>query len=176
MYLQTEAERAKAAKEAGFEEDDYSIGRLWHRQNEIDSTNMVFVAGILDSRGYPGKNMVGDANTAAWYVLQHNPDRIEKYLPMIKQAGEDGELPFRLVAMMEDRFLMGQGKMQLYGTQGMSYDDERGDVIWPIEDPENVNQRREEAGFESTIEEYARQLFGEDFEYKVLTLEDVKTE
>jgi uncharacterized membrane protein YphA (DoxX/SURF4 family) len=176
MYLETEEERAAAAEEAGFEEDDYSMGRLWYRQEKIDSTNMEFIANILDIKGYPGESMVGEANKTAWYVVQHNPDFIGEYLPMIKEAAKNGELPFRLVAMMEDRFLMGQGKMQIYGTQGMSYDDERGDVIWPIEDPENVNQRREEAGFNSTVEEYGKDLFGEDFEYRVLTLDDVKTE
>ncbi len=176
MYLETEAERAAAAADAGFSEADYSLGTLWSRQNQLDSTNMEFVARIFDSKGYPGKTMVGEANTAAWYVLQHNPDRIEKYLPMIREAGTKGELPFRLVAMMEDRYLMGQGKMQLYGTQGMSFDDERGNVIWPIEDAANVNQRRQEAGFETTVEEYGKDLFGDDFKYKVLSLDDVKTD
>jgi hypothetical protein len=174
MYLDTEAERAEAAKAAGFEEEDYTMGTLWARQSAIDSTNMEFVANIFDTRGYPGKSLVDDAGSAAWYVLQHNPDRIGTYLPMIKKAGEEGELPFRLVAMMEDRYLMGKGEPQVYGTQGMSYDDERGMFIWPIADPETVNNRRKEAGFDNTIEEYAKELFGEDFEYKVLTMDDVK--
>ncbi len=173
MYLETEEEREKAALEAGFEEADYSIGTLWAKQAVIDSLNMNYIAAIFDTRGYPGTSMVGDANTAAWYVLQHNPKHIEKYLPMIKEAGQKGEIPFRLVAMMEDRYLMGEGEPQIYGTQGMTYDDERGDLIWPIADPEGVNERRKEAGFETTIEAYAKNLFGEDFEYKVLTMEDV---
>lgn len=176
MYLDTEVERADAAKAAGFEEEDYTMGTLWARQSEIDSTNMLYIAKIFDTRGYPGKSMVDTANTAAWYVLQHNPDRIEEYLPMIKKAAEDEELPYRLVAMMEDRYLMGKGEPQVYGTQGMNYDDARGNLIWPILDPENVNERRKMVGFESTIEEYAKALFGEDFEYKVLTIDDVKEE
>ena len=51
-----------------------------------------------------------------------------------------------------------------------------GDFIWPIRDPETVNERRKAAGFTQTIEEYAADLFGEDFQYKVLTLEDVQQE
>ena len=73
--------------------------------------------------------------------------------------------------MMEDRYLMNEGKMQVYGTQGMSNDN--GSYIWPIENPETVNERRKEAGFTQTIEEYAKDLFGEDFEYRALTLDDV---
>ncbi|KAA3624936.1 MAG: DoxX family protein [Flavobacterium sp.] len=176
MYLETEEEREQAATEAGFKEADYTIGTLWAKQAVIDSLNMNYIAGIFDTRGYPGKSMVGDANTAAWYVLQHNPSHIEQYLPMIKEAGQEGEIPFRLVAMMEDRYLMGKGEPQIYGTQGMTYDDERGDLIWPIANPEGVNERRKEAGFDTTIEAYAKNLFGEDFEYKVLTMEDVNKE
>lgn len=163
------------AEAMGLKEEEYS-GDLWSRQSAIDQSNMEFVEKIFNTRGYPGTSMVGEsANTAAWYVLQHS-DKIEQYFPVIKKAGEDGELPYRLVAMMEDRLLMQQGKPQIYGTQGKSYDDERGSFIWPIENPESVNERRMEAGFSSTIEDYVKNLFGEDFEYKALSMEDVTLE
>lgn len=163
----------KAKAEAmGLEEDEYS-GDLWSRQSTIDNSNMAFVENIFNTKGYPGKSMVGEStNTAAWYVLQHS-EKIPQYFPLIKKAGEEDELPYRLVAMMEDRLLMQEGKPQIYGTQGKSYDDARGSFIWPIENPESVNELRMEAGFSSTIEEYAKNLFGEDFEYKALTIEDV---
>ncbi|GER59640.1 hypothetical protein ULMA_17480 [Patiriisocius marinus] len=150
-----------------------NIDSLWRMQEVIDATNLKFVADYFDAKGYPGKSIVGEpTNTAAWYVLQHNPDQIEKYLPMIKKAGKEGEIPFRLVAMMEDRYLMGQDKPQIYGTQGSTINGD--EFIWPIEDPENVNKRRVEAGYDQTIEEYAKLLFGDDFEYKVLTIDQVK--
>jgi len=95
---------------------------------------------------------------------------------MIKKAGEDGEIPFRLVAMMEDRYLMNEGKPQVYGTQGRSYNDDRGNFIWPIENPETVNERRVKAGYAQTIEEYAKDLFGDEFEYKVVTMEEATKE
>ncbi len=160
------------AEEMGLEEDEYS-GDLWDRQFSIDQSNMDFMETIFKTRGYPGKSMVGEpTHTTAWYVLQHS-DKIRQYFPIIKKAGEDGELPYRFVAMMEDRLLMQEGKPQIYGTQGKSYDDARGSFIWPIENPESVNERRMEAGFTSTIEEYSKTLFGEDFEYKALTMDDV---
>ena len=80
----------------------------------------------------------------------------------------------RSAAMMEDRYLMNEGKPQVYGTQGMYYDDERGSFIWPIENPETVNERRIKAGYDQTIEAYSKVLFGPDFEYKVLGIDDVK--
>lgn len=168
-------ERADKAADLGLDLTDFSDGAMWFQQTQIDSTNMLFVEKIFNEKGYPGKSVVGeDSQTAAWYVLQHNPDRIAEFLPMIKKAGAYEEVPMRLVAMMEDRYLMNKGEAQIYGTQGMSYQDERGDFIWPIADPETVNERRAAVGFEETVETYAKGLFGEDFEYKVLTLEDVK--
>ena len=91
----------------------------------------------------------------------------------MKKAGKEGELPFRLVAMMEDRYLMGEGKPQVYGTQGMTYNNGE-PFIWPIGNPDEVNKRREEAGFDRTIEAYAKDLFGDDFEYTRLTLEEAE--
>ncbi|MDX1462230.1 MAG: DUF6624 domain-containing protein, partial [Marinirhabdus sp.] len=166
MQAQTAEARAEMGKEMGLTEAEYN-GNLWQMQSVIDSANMAFVAQLLNDKGYPGKSMVGEpTNTAAWYVVQHNPDRIPEFLPMIKAAGEAGELPFRLVAMMEDRYLMNQQKEQIYGTQGMT-NERNGDFIWPIKDPENVNARRTEAGFSQTIEAYGKDLFGPNFEYKV---------
>lgn len=174
MQADTPEARKALGEEMGLSEAEYN-GNLWEMQEVVDSANMVFVDRIFKEKGYPGKSMVGEpTNTAAWYVLQHNPDRISEYLPMIKKAGEAGELPFRLVAMMEDRYLMNQGKMQVYGTQGRT--DDGGSYIWPIENPETVNERREKAGFTQTVEMYAKDLFGEDFVYEIRTLEDVNQE
>lgn len=170
----SDEERAELGQKMGLEEADYN-GDLWGRQMAIDKSNLVFVERILNTQGYPGTSKVGEkTNMAAWYVIQHNPEKIPDYLQLMKMAGEAGELPMRAVAMMEDRYLMNQDKPQIYGTQGMTYDDERGSFIWPIEDPENVNKRRAQAGFTQTIEEYAVDLFGPDFEYKVLTIDQVK--
>jgi uncharacterized membrane protein YphA (DoxX/SURF4 family) len=154
-------------------ESSSSNDSLWEMQNVVDASNIKFITNYFDNKGYPGKTVVGEpANTVAWSVLQHS-DQIAKYLPMIKEAGEKGELDFQLIAMMEDRYLMGQEEPQIYGTQGMTY---QGGVpfIWPIANPETVNERRVKAGFEQTVEEYASFLYGADFEYKVLTMDAIK--
>ena len=55
-----------------------------------------------------------------------------------------------------------QGKKQIYGTQAVNFlRPEAGSVIWPIEDVENVNERRKEVGFTTTIEESAKQIGAE---------------
>ena len=85
----------------------------------------------------------------------------------------------QLVAMMEDRYLVNYGKEQIYGTQ--LYGSEVTDsisgekqwiyIIWAIENPETVNERRKSIGFDTTIEEYAARL---DIEYKIFTLDQAK--
>jgi len=176
ILMQTESfeERKLKAKEMGLADSDYSDNSIWSMQAVLDDSNMAFIENVFKEKGYPGKSIVGEpTNSVAWYVLQHSVDKIPTYFPLVKKAGEEEEISFKLVAMMEDRFLMDQEKLQKYGTQGSSREGV-GTFIWPIEDPENVNSRRVAAGYTQTVEEYSKLLFGEDFEYKVLTMDDVK--
>ncbi len=144
---------------------------LWGLQRKADVSNLAFIEEVIKEHGYPGKSIVGEpTNKAAWYVIQHS-DKIPEYIDLMKAAGTKDELPFRLVAMMEDRYLMSKDQEQLYGTQGMTYfiDGEDVSFMWPIKDHENVNQRRKEAGFEEDIEAYSKGL---GIEYKPITLEE----
>lgn len=72
--------------------------------------------------------------------------------------------------MMLDRQLMHLGKPQVYGTQGMNYNDQP-PFIWPIEDAAHVNERRKKAGFALSVEDNAQRLH---IQYQVLTLEQVQ--
>lgn len=138
---------------------------------QTDSADMRQVQTIIRRYGYPGKTLVGTpTNEAAFYVIQHS-NSIPQYLPLIKRAAEQDELPFRLYAMMLDRQLMYTGKPQVYGTQGRSYNGQGSSFIWPIEDATHVNERRKKAGFELSLEENAQRL---NIPYRVLTLEDVR--
>ncbi|MBW1298556.1 BT_3928 family protein [Aquimarina litoralis] len=176
MQAKTVEQRDSIAKLVGATEEE-ATSDYWFQQNKIDSSNTVYIEQVFKKYGYPGKSLVGEpTNKAAWFVIQHS-DKIDQYLPLIKKAGENDEIPFRLVAMMEDRHLMGKGEEQIYGTQGMTLNSDTNtpiDIIWPIKDAENVNDRRTKAGYNTTIEEYSKRLFGDTFEYKVYTLEEVE--
>ncbi|WP_271425128.1 BT_3928 family protein [Aequorivita sinensis] len=173
MQTRSLEERKQLGESMGLTEAEYS-GDLSEMQKVLDSVNMIFVEKYFIEKGYPGKSRVGEESSlVAWNVLQHNPDKIPIYLPLVKKAADAGEIPKTAAAMMEDRYLMLEGKPQVYGTQGMSYDDARGSFIWPIEKPETVNERRKEAGFTETIEEYAKILFGDDFIYEVKTMDQI---
>lgn len=173
MQTRSLEERKKLGESMGLSEAEYS-GDLSQMQRVLDSVNIIFVEKYFIEKGYPGKTVVGEESSlVAWNVLQHNPDKIPLYLPLVKKAAIDGEIPKTSAAIMEDRYLMMEGKPQLYGTQGMTYDDARGSLIWPIENAETVNARRAEAGFENTIEEYAKILFGNNFVYEARTMEQI---
>jgi len=58
--------------------------------------------------------------------------------------------------MMEDRLLTYEGKKQIYGTQ--AGDSTGAPYVWPIKDPDRVNELRKAAGFGLTLEENAERL------------------
>ncbi len=135
---------------------------LWAEQTKIDTTNLARAEAILKQHGYPGKSLVGTpTNQTIFYIIQHS-NKIEKYLPMIKNAADLGELPFYQYAMMLDRSLMYGGKPQLYGTQAscrqLKKTKQSRCFVWPIANAKAVNERRKQAGFELTVEENANRL------------------
>ncbi len=173
MKTETPEARAELGKKLKMSPAEYTAD-IFDAQSLIDSANMVYVEGIFSKYGYPGKSMVGEpTNNVAYKVLQRNPEKIRKYLGLVKEAGKKGELSKILVATMEDQYLMNEGKPQIYGTQARI--EENGQkFIWPIKDAENVNERRKSAGFNKTIEEYAIEIFGDDFRYVPKTIDQIK--
>jgi hypothetical protein len=138
----------------------------WLIMRKIDSTNIEKVETLIAKYGYPGKTLVGEPeNTAVFFVIQHS-NKIPKYYPLIEAAGKAGELPFKYTAMMLDRKLTGEGKEQVYGTQvymqkinnPKTGKEEPFEYVMPIKDAKNVNRRRKEAGFDTTVEENALRL------------------
>ena len=132
----------------------------------VDSSNLRRIEAIVRRYGYPGKSLVGTpANETVWYVIQHS-DKIPKYLPLIKAAAEQKEIPFWMYAQMLDRKLMDEGQAQVYGTQGASYNvrnkttnqPETVFLIWPIKDAAHVDERRRQAGSSNTLAENAASL------------------
>lgn len=174
----TPTKKSEILRSLNVEEEEFKK-KNWQLVALQDSINIHKIDKIILEYGYPGKTLVGEpTNQAAWYVIQHS-NKIGKYLPIIKEAGKKKEIPFRLVAMMEDRYLVNNDKEQIYGTQGSSQLalDKDGkeifvDFIWPIKDVKNVNKRRKEAGFSNTVEENAKDLFGKEFKLRLYTLKE----
>lgn len=131
------------------------MSALWTQQTKVDRSNLTRTEAILKQYGYPGKKLVGElTNEAVFYIIQHS-DKIDTYLPQVKQAAEQGELHFQLYAMMLDRSLMNQGKPQIYGSQAACYslrNENRSQCfVWPIANYNTVNAQRKKAGFTQTV-------------------------
>lgn len=169
----SEERKNEILTEFGYTQDDFKK-RFFGIVADNDSLNIEEIKDIISKYGYPGKTLVGEpTNEAAWYVIQHS-NKIEQYYPLIEKAGKEGELPKRLVAMMQDRLLMNQERPQIYGTQvagrSIGESDKWFQFVWPIENPESVNQRRKEVGFDLTVEENSKRL---GINYKIYTLKQI---
>jgi len=135
--------------------------QLFREMRQIDSVNQVKVKAILNRYGWLPQSKVGEkAADALFFVVQHaDTDLMEKYLPELQRLAQQGEARKTHAAMMEDRILMNRRKKQIYGTQAFSNQLTQGRfLIWPIADYPNVNKRRQEAGFDTTVEENAKRL------------------
>lgn len=152
---------------------------LVNEMQRVDSLNLEYVKQIYQQYGYPGKSLVGTpTNEVAWNVIQHSP-HIDQYIGVIEKAAKKKEVPNTLYCKMLDRLLMEKNEEQIYGTQikGLSITNkETGKkewhmFVWPIRNQGKVNSKRKKAGFDKSIEEYAR-TFG--ISYLPMTLEDVR--
>lgn len=127
-------------------EDKEIIGRLWKVIQHNDSINLGLVVELLDTHGWISRSLVGTANQALFFVVQHaTPDIIDRYISLFESAALSSEIPKDLFAKMYDRNLMYSGKPQKYGTQRVRESPEsKTMVLWKIADPEKVNAFRRE--------------------------------
>lgn len=120
-----------------------------YKMQKVDSINQNVVFKILDQYGWP-KELSDTACSAIFLVVDHAElESQQKYLPLIKQAANEGALSKSDCATLEDRILMRLNKPQIYGTQTQMFMvNEKGseNYMWPIKDADNVDKRRAEIG------------------------------
>jgi tetratricopeptide (TPR) repeat protein len=131
---------------------------LWRLQDAIDSANLIKVIDIFDKYGYPGDSLVGsDCSDIAWLVIQHaGLEYQEKYLPLIKEAGDRKQLSWVYVAYLIDRIEMRNGRPQIYGSQ-LNCDLNNNCTVYKIKDDAHVDERRAQIGL-PPLEEYVSQF------------------
>lgn len=130
----------------------------------IDKGNQQKVVSIIEKCGFPTAEKYGHKSVeAVFLVIQHAAKSLrEKYYPHIKESADKGDLSWSIVALMEDRMLMDKGEKQKYGSQVQKKNGSDKWVLYPIEDPQNVNVRRAEVGL-GPIEEYLKHF---DIDYQ----------
>jgi hypothetical protein len=136
---------------------------LWQKQRALDSLNMVQVEQIIRKYGFPQASVVSKKlSNACLFVILHASDKQKKYLPMLRREAMKDNVDKPLVATLEDRIRMFDGKKQIYGT-AMRYDTigikkETGEAItklriWPIASYKSLDKRREAMGLVSLKEQ-----------------------
>ena len=125
-----------------------SLGKL---MNLKDSLNLIKVVKILDEKGWVGKDKVGSqANQAIYLVIQHSDLKTQqKYLPMMREAVKKGNATPSSLAFLEDRVAIREGRKQIYGSQIGTNPVTKIPYVLPLEDPDNVDKRRTDAGLGS---------------------------
>jgi hypothetical protein len=146
--------------------DDRTPEELFGQMDSVDRQNTTRMHEILEEHGWPGWSLVGeDGSTAAWVLVQHadlEPEFQELALAYLMGAVAAEDASRGDLAYLIDRVRVAKGLPQVYGTQVGPGPD--GDLAprTPIEDPDNVDVRRADAGL-STLEEYydeIREAFG----------------
>ena len=113
--------------------------------------NEVKVRSILDTHGWPTKEMIGErGNWTICNVIQHADNDVRlKYLQMMRQAVKDKKLEPRFLVRAEDRIATERGDLQIYGGQMKYYPETKSFNLWPVFEPENIDKRRTAIGLDS---------------------------
>lgn len=130
---------------------------LWKKISYLDSVNLVKVKNIIDSYGWLGPDVVGEAGAQTIFLVIQHADSLTQvtYAPKMREAVKQGKARPESLALLEDRILINQGKEQIYGSQ-VRWNEQAGkNEFYPIRDEENVNKRRASAGLDP-LEEYAK--------------------
>jgi hypothetical protein len=147
------------AKSVREDSDNMKIITLSETIDEKDSINLLKIERILNDYGWLGADVLGEeGNKTIFLVIQHSDLETQlKYLPMMRKAVEFGNANAKDIALLEDRIAVRQGKRQIYGSQ-IYKDYNTGEAyVYPLVDPEKVNERRAKVGLEP-IEDYVKNV------------------
>jgi hypothetical protein len=143
------------------ESDNLELISLIETMNEKDSINLLKIEKILNEYGWLSSDVIGEeGNKTLFLVIQHSDLETQlKYLPMMRDAVKIGNLKSKYFALLEDRIALRQGKRQIYGSQIDKDYDTGESYVYPLIEPEKVNERRGKVGL-VPIEDYLKRAVG----------------
>lgn len=101
---------------------------------------------IVEQKGWPTIALVGiEASNAAMLVLTHTADHAwqAKLLPQLEQLADSGRIDASSLALVVDKELVSEGKLQRYGTQFKFVNGEM--AMYGVEDPGGLDRIRARA-------------------------------
>lgn len=129
-----------------------------NRMIEVDQDNVAFLKELIQEVGWIDAPRFGEeASKAAWFIVQHSGDLalMKTVLPLIKEEVQETGKNGGGYALLYDRSQIWLGEKQRYGSQVFFGPD--GMFIAPLEDPENVDERRSELSMEP-LESYMKRF------------------
>jgi hypothetical protein len=111
--------------------------------DEIDAALTVELKEIIAAHGWPAIALVGiDASNGAMLILTHSRDHAWQLslLPQLEQLADNGRIDGSRLALVVDKELVSEGKLQRYGTQFKSV--QGGMAMYAVEDPGGLDARR----------------------------------
>lgn len=128
---------------------------------KVITANTSRIKEIVTKHGYPIVSLVGKkASHWAWLVVQHSDHDVDfqtHCLGLMEEAA-NGEVQKSDIAYLKDRILKNRGQNQIYGTQFVLKNSKW--AVWPVEDFDNLDIRRQEMGLNS-FEEYKKDFFSD---------------
>ncbi len=110
---------------------------------EVDAKLTGELKEIVAKDGWPTIALVGlDASNAAMLVLTHTADHDWQLslLPQLEELADAGKIDGSALALVIDKELVSEGKLQRYGTQFKFVDGEM--AMYGVEDPGGLDARR----------------------------------
>ena len=145
--------RERLAKDGSLFDGYHPEMQAVHEENAADLDALVM------AHGWPTKELAGDDGAeAAWLIVQHaisRPDFCRRSLAMLRAAAVLGAVPKWQPAYLEDRIRSFEGRPQLYGTS-FDWDEDGLMSPTPIEEPDQVDDRRAAVGLGPLAETIAR--------------------
>lgn len=131
-----------------FQQEDWSG---YEESNPLDffAFEQAKIVSIVNQCGFPDLELLGKKGlNTFWLMIQHSkvPLMAHYYLE-IKRLVKAGDLHEQTLALTTDRLLMNNGYLQVYGSQLLNGE------LYPIENAETVDQRRDSLGL-GTLAEY----------------------
>lgn len=118
---------------------------------KIDQEHLPRLKAIVEQFGWPGFRTIGaEGADKMWLLVQHCDREIEfqkTCLQLLKDSVAKGDAPKKHLAYLMDRVLVNEGKPQVYGTQVQIIEGKA--LPRPVEDPDNLDNRRKAMGLGS---------------------------
>ena len=109
----------------------------------IDQALTSDLKAIVDAHGWPTIALVGlPASNAAMLLLTHTPDHAwqRALLPQLEDLADQHKIDGAPLALVVDKELLSEGKLQRYGTQFRHIGNEM--ALVGVEDPANLDRTR----------------------------------